>query len=206
MLSISIPQLLAYATALAVACAVPGPGVTSLMAKSLGNGSRAGFALLLGIIIGDLIYLTFAVFGLSLIASHFQLLFDAIRWGASLFLMYISWKFWTADQQEIETGNSEGSLFSAWLSGLALTLGNPKTIAFYLALLPLVIELNEITLHTWLFVLVPTTILVLLCVGMIYIVGAVSIRHYLSSKKSQSILYKGAAVIMFSTALSMFFK
>lgn len=79
-------------------------------------------------------------------------------------------------------------LLSAAVSGLTITLGNPKTIAFYLALLPLVINLETVSLATWGLMLVPLTVLVLLSVGALFVFGAVRIRHLLSSLRATAIV------------------
>lgn len=92
------------------------------------------------------------------------------------------------------------------VSGLAITLSNPKTIAFYMAILPLVISLNEITITIWSTVLVPTTLLILLLVGMIFIFGAKKASKFLSSTKSQRVILRGTALIMFAAAIGMLFK
>jgi len=82
-------------------------------------------------------------------------------------------------------------------------LVNPKTIAFYLALLPLVINLESVSLHTWGVVLVPLTIAVLFIVGGLFVLGAVRIRHLLASPRAQHYLFRGAALMMLGAALAM---
>lgn len=54
---------------------------------------------------------------------------------------------------------------SAWIGGFTITIGNPKTIAFYLALLPLVLNLATVSLRAWGPVLLPITVAVLAAVG-----------------------------------------
>lgn len=167
----------------------------------------SGFFLLSGLILGDLTYLSFAVFGLAMVAEHFSVFFQAVRWGAALYLCYLAWQFWFANHQpiEVEKTADRKEMLSALLSGLAITLGNPKTIAFYLAILPLIIELETVSLKTWGLILVPLTILVLLIVGALFIVAAVRIRHMLSSPRAQQNLFRGAATIMVVAAVSMLF-
>ncbi|MGV7961829.1 LysE family translocator [Photorhabdus tasmaniensis] len=205
---LEVSQILTYTAALTVAAAIPGPAMTALVARSVSNGALVGFSVLLGLIIGDLTYLSFAVFGLSIIANSFDTLFVAVRWGASLYLGYLAWQFWFANHQPIDEDQpiKKKELVAAWLSGLTLTLSNPKTIAFYLALLPLVINMESISLQNWGLMLVPLTVLVLLSVGAVFILGALSIRHSLSSERAQRILFRGAAVIMFGTAVTMLIK
>jgi len=202
---LDLTQVLTYSVALGIAAAIPGPGMAALVARSVSGGALSGFCLLLGLILGDLAYLSFAVFGLAMVAEHFNALFQLVRWGAALYLCYLAWQFWYASHQPIEVGMSvkKKELVSAALSGLTITLGNPKTIAFYLALLPLVINLEAVSLQTWALMLVPLTILVLLSVGALFIFAAVRIRHLLSSQRAQQQLFRGAATIMVAAAASM---
>jgi len=202
---LDLSQVLTYCAALGVAAAIPGPGMAALVARSVSGGALSGFCLLFGVILGDLTYLSFAVFGLAMIAEHFNALFQLARWGAAIYLCYLAWVFWFAEHQAIDSGKpvQRTELLSAAVSGLTITLGNPKTIAFYLALLPLVINLETVSLQTWALVLVPLTALVLLAVGAVYILGAIRIRHLLSSLRAQQRLFRGAAVIMAAAAAAM---
>lgn len=197
-------DIAAYAIALGIAAAIPGPGITALVARSVGSGSRAGFAMLTGIVLGDLLYLSFAVFGLALIAQSFNALFIVIRWASIAYLLYLAWQFWHAERHDMNSEDVRGKdLGAITLSGLALTLGNPKTIAFYLALLPLVLDLNSITVFNWAAVLVPVTVTVLLSVGSLYIFGAVAVRRILAGARAQRQLHRSAAVAMAGAAGSM---
>ncbi|MCW2101946.1 UNVERIFIED_ORG: threonine/homoserine/homoserine lactone efflux protein [Pseudomonas psychrophila] len=202
---LELSQALTYTAALGVAAAIPGPGMAALVARSVSGGALPGFSLLSGLILGDLVYLSFAVFGLSLIAHYFDALFVLVRACAAVYLGYLAWQFWWAEPQPVVLGRpiNKRELFSAWLSGLTITLGNPKTIAFYLALLPLVINLESVSLHTWSAVLVPLTIAVLFIVGGLFVLGAVRIRHLLASPRAQHYLFRGAALMMLGAALAM---
>lgn len=198
-------QVLTYMAALAVAAAIPGPGMTALVARSVNAGASTGFVMLIGLILGDLTYLSFAVFGLALLANSFSLLFILVKWGALLYLCYLAYCFWTAEHQDMHGQNSPNKkdFMSALISGYTITLGNPKTIAFYMALLPVVINLEQISIQSWIMVLVPTTIFVLLIIGATFILAALAVRKFLASKKAQTILHRGAATTMLGAAASM---
>lgn len=202
---LDLTQVLSYSVALGIAAAIPGPGMAALVARSVSGGAISGFCLLAGLILGDLTYLSFAVFGLVIIAEHFNALFQLVRWGAALYLCYLAWQFWFANHQAIEVSKpaKKKELLSAAISGLTITLGNPKTIAFYLALLPLVINLENVSLQSWGLILVPLTIVVLLSVGALFIFAALRIRQLLSSQRAQQKLFRGAAAIMVAAAASM---
>ncbi|POZ63073.1 LysE family translocator [Chromobacterium alticapitis] len=198
-------QILSYIAALGLAAAIPGPGMTALVARSISGGAIAGFIMLSGLILGDLIYLSLAVFGMAVIAHAYASIFTLINWAASLYLCLLAWQFWRHQPQavNIEQKTSGRQLASAWLSGLTITLGNPKTIAFYLAILPLVISLDSVSWQTWGLMLVPLTLLVLLAVGGVCILAALRIRHFLSSAAAQRLLFRSAGCIMMLAAFGM---
>lgn len=195
-------QTFAYITALAIAAAIPGPGMTALIARSIGSGAFTGFCMLLGLILGDLTYLSLGVFGLAMLAKTFSTLFILVKWCAIAYLCYLAWQFWHADHQAIDSNSNSGKkgAITACLSGFSITLANPKTIAFYLALLPVIISVENVSLQSWGLILVPLTILVLLSVGAVFILAAVSVRKSLSGKNAQRFLYRGAATAMLGTA------
>ncbi|CAI1596667.1 LysE family translocator [Serratia ficaria] len=198
-------QIISYIAALGLAAAIPGPGMTALVARSVSGGAVTGFTMLSGLILGDLIYLSIAIFGLAVIAHNYTSLFTLINWAASLYLCVLAWQFWRYQPQAIKIDQkaTRSELASAWLSGLTITLGNPKTIAFYLAILPLVISLDNVSLQIWGMMLVPLTVFVLLTVGAVFIFAALKIRHFLTSAKAQRLLFRSAGVIMLLAAVGM---
>jgi threonine/homoserine/homoserine lactone efflux protein len=194
--------------ALGLAAAIPGPGMTALVARSVSGGLVTGFTMLAGLILGDLIYLSIAVFGLAVIAHNYTSIFTLINWAASLYLCVLAWQFWCHQPQAININQkaTKRELASAWFSGLTITLGNPKTIAFYMAILPLVISLDNVSLQMWGGMLVPLTVFVLLCIGAVFILAALRIRHLLTSKKAQRRLFRSAGFIMMLAAAGMVIK
>ncbi|WP_313159719.1 LysE family translocator [Mixta calida] len=198
-------QILSYIAALGLAAAIPGPGMTALVARSVSGGAVTGFTMLTGLILGDLIYLSVAVFGLAVIANNYSSLFTLINWAASLYLCWLAWQFWRYQPQavDIDQRATRKELASAWFSGLTITLGNPKTIAFYLAILPLVISLDNVSLQMWGMMLVPLTIFVLLSVGAVFILAALKISHFLNSAEAQRLLFRSTGLIMLLAAIGM---
>jgi len=201
-------QILSYMAALGLAAAIPGPGMTALVARSVSGGLMTGFTMLAGLILGDLIYLSIAVFGLAVIVHNYTSIFTLINWAASLYLCVLAWQFWCHQPQAININQkaTKRELASAWFSGLTITLGNPKTIAFYMAILPLVISLDNVSLQMWGGMLVPLTVFVLLCIGAVFILAALRIRHLLTSEKAQRRLFRSAGFIMMLAAAGMVIK
>jgi threonine/homoserine/homoserine lactone efflux protein len=143
----TLAGLLVFAAAYALAVASPGPGIAAVVGQVLGRGIRTAPSLIAGILTGDLIWFTCAALGLAALAQAYAGIFLAIKWVGVAYLVFLAWKMWTspvdalqasADRKDI----SHGQLF---ISGLSLTLGNPKAIAFFMALLPAIVDLAQLS-------------------------------------------------------------
>ncbi|MEI5681681.1 MULTISPECIES: LysE family translocator [unclassified Mesorhizobium] len=193
-----------YAGALAIAAAIPGPGVTALVARALGSGFRSSLAMSLGLICGDLTYLTAVVLGLALVAQTFGTVFLVIKWLGVAYLAYLAWTFWTSGitPENIEARKGKGGLFTSFLAGLTVTLGNPKTMIFYLALTPTLVDLRTITVADY-GILAVVTVLVLLVVLVPYLALAAKARWLLKTPRALRTLNRTAAVFMAGAAAAI---
>ncbi|MDO9417682.1 LysE family translocator [Pararhizobium sp.] len=196
----SLATLLAYCAALLIAAAIPGPGMTAIVARALGSGFRETFFMGLGLILGDMVYLTAVILGLAFVAQTFTAAFMVIKILGALYLVYIAWKLWTAGifAQDIKAKTS-GNMAMSFLSGLLVTLGNPKTMLFYVALVPTLIDLNRIGLADY-GLLLAATFLVLLAVLIPYILLATRARTLLKQPRALKTLNRVAAGILGGTA------
>lgn len=193
--------LAAFTVAYAIAVLVPGPGVAAVVARALGGGFRAAFPMVLGILVGDLVYLVFALFGLAAIATWFGPVFVVIKWASALYLLYIAWQFWSAKPgtEQIGAKNDE-TRWKTFVSGFLLTMGNPKTIVFYLALLPTVVPLDKPITVLGFTELTAIVIVVLLIIGCGYAGLAAMARDFFTSSRALRNLNRTAGVIMAGAA------
>lgn len=188
--------MLTYAIALAIAAAIPGPGIAAVVGQSLGNGFRASFALSAGIAVGDIVYLTAAVAGLTAVTTLFSGAFLAIKMIGGLYLVYLAYRFWTNEAGlTTERLSRPRSNVKSFLAGLAVTIGNPKTIVFYLALLPTVLKLEDVTFARWM-ELCAITVIVLFIVLTPYAYFAAKARGMMKSVRALRILNRSAAAII----------
>lgn len=195
---------LAYTGALALAAAIPGPGVTALVARALGSGFRSSLAMSLGLVLGDLTYLTAVVLGLALVAQTFGMVFLVIKWLGVAYLAFLAWTFWTSGitPENIEARKGKGGLVSNFVAGLTLTLGNPKTMIFYLAITPTIVDLETITAADY-GILVVITVLVLLVVLVPYLALAAKARWLLKTPRALKALNRTAALFMAGAAAAI---
>ncbi|MBR0557296.1 LysE family translocator [Ciceribacter sp. L1K23] len=196
----TLTTIVAYCGALFIAAAIPGPGMTAIVARALGSGFRPTFFMGLGLILGDLIYLTAVILGLALVAKTFVLPFVIIKFLGVLYLVYIAWKLWTAGllPQDIKAERATNPWMS-FLSGLLVTLGNPKTMLFYVALVPTLLPLEAIGPADYV-MLVGLTFIVLMSVLLPYILLAAQARGLLKRPSALQALNRSAAGILAGTA------
>ncbi|MCK3780658.1 LysE family translocator [Ensifer sesbaniae] len=196
----TLAALIAYSGALFIAAAIPGPGVTALVARALGSGFRETFFMGLGVILGDMVYLTAVVLGLALIAQTFTTIFLVVKFAGVLYLGYIAWKLWTAGllPKDIKAKPSTNAAMS-FVSGLLVTLGNPKTMLFYVALVPTLIDIAAIGPRDY-GLLLTATFLVLLTVLVPYMLLAARARLLLKQPKALKALNRVAASVLAGTA------
>lgn len=196
--------LLAFCAAYAVATASPGPGIAAILARVLGRGLRGVPAFIAGFVVGDLFWFTIAATGLALLAQTFAVLFVAIKYAGAAYLLYLAWKLWTAPAQQAEVGldrrsDGAGRLF---LGGLAVTLGNPKVIVFFLALLPLVIDLENLSVVG--FVEIAALIVVILsAVLSAYALAAASARRLIASPRTMRAVNRTTGTVMAGAAVAI---
>jgi threonine/homoserine/homoserine lactone efflux protein len=197
----TLAGFLTYAGALAVAAAIPGPGVVALIARALGSGFRSALFMALGLVVGDLVYLTAVILGLALLAQTFGVAFLVIKWIGVAYLAWLAWTFWRTGIRTRHVGadQSRDGAFSSFLSGLLVTLGNPKVMVFYLAITPTIIDIASVTASDY-GVLLAITAMVLLIVLVPYLVLAARARWFLATPRALKILNRTAATFMAGAA------
>ena len=189
-----------YALALFVVALIPGPGITALVARALGTTFRESLAMAVGISLGDLIFLTAVVLGLSVVAQTFGFVFLVIKYVGAAYLAWMAYKIWTSGIVRTDVkAASRASVFQALMSGLFVTLGNPKAMLFYLALVPTIVDITKVTFADYL-ILLGVSMGVLLIVTIPYIALAAKARDLLRHPAALKQLNRASATFLAGTA------
>lgn len=199
-----ISALIVFAGALLVAAASPGPGLAALVARVLARGRSGAVAFTAGLAIGDVIWLAAAVTGLSALAQLFGGVFLVIKYLGAAYLLYLAWKLWTApvaaiDREAAPAAERPGRLF---LAGLAVTLGNPKVMVFYLALVPTLVDITTIS-PLGFAELALVTLAVLALVFGSYIALALRARHLFASPRALRRVNRATGTVMAGAAVAV---
>ncbi|SIT47033.1 conserved membrane hypothetical protein [Paraburkholderia ribeironis] len=139
-----------FAGALLLNAGTPGPSIAALVSRVITNGWRGVIPFVAAMWIGEMIWLSMAMAGLTAFAQTFQSGFQIIKWLGSAYLCWLAFKMWR--QPAAEVGNDlprRTSPLSMFGAGMAVTLGNPKIMVFYIALLPSLVDLSSVGLQEW---------------------------------------------------------
>jgi threonine/homoserine/homoserine lactone efflux protein len=199
----TLANLLVFALALCVAAGSPGPSVAALVARVLTNGLRDVLPFLAAMWLGEALWLGCAVAGLAVVARTLGVVFLVIKLIGVAYLLFLAWRMWFAptevSKSELPTGQSAWRMFGA---GLTVTLGNPKIMVFYLALLPTIVDLDRVRGTEWL-ELTAVTLFVLMTVDLAWALLAVRARRLLTSRKAVKIANRTSATMMAGAAAAI---
>jgi len=180
--------LLSFFGAIFIFMATPGPGVLAVVSRALGSGFSYAICMSAGMVLGDIVFLSLSLFGLSVIASKYSTLFLLIKVAGGLYLLYIGWKIVSSKTSYFDLEiKKRSSYIGDFLAGLFITLGNPKVIAFYVGFLPTFFDFSKMDKNS----IITIVSVVLLTLGTIltfYSYFAVKAKELIKEEKNQRIL------------------
>lgn len=199
----SLSALLIFAVALLVAAGTPGPSVAALVSRVFTNGLRDVLPFIAAMWLGEALWLTLAVTGLAALAQVFATVFIALKYAGAAYLLYLAWRMWRAPA-EIGQGSlpPERRPLRMFGVGLLVTLGNPKIMVFYVALLPTLVDMRALTLAGWA-ELTLTLLIVLAMVDLSWAFFAARARHLLRSRRALRIANRTSASVMAGAAVAI---
>lgn len=199
----ALSALLVFALALMVAAGSPGPGIAALVARVMSNGFRDVLPFLAAMWIGEILWMSFAVAGLAALAKTFATAFLLLKIAGIVYLLFLAVKMWLApaavDDGQLPSGRSPLRMFAA---GLTVSLGNPKIMVFYVALLPTLVDLSRVGPLAWA-ELALTMLVVMAAVDLSWALLAVRARRLLRSRRAVKVANRASATMMAGAAVVM---
>lgn len=116
----------------------PGPSNLYIMARSLAQGPRAGYAAALGMAVGSFIYVILTVLGIAAIFKYSPATYIGLKLCGAAYLVYLGYLYFDVSEYK-ESDKPEIKLISTGKilrQSLTVELTNPKTALFFLAFLP----------------------------------------------------------------------
>lgn len=140
-------EMLLYSGALAILFLTPGPVWVAVVARTLAGGYRAAWPLALGVAVGDVVWPLAAILGITWILSVFAGFMTVLRWAASAIFILMGVAIIRDAGRVIENDNqlTRPGIWAGFGAGIAVILGNPKAILFYMGVLPGFFNLSGLT-------------------------------------------------------------
>jgi len=201
----SLVSIFSFAIAIFVLAVTPGPGIFAIISRSLASGFKTTLLMIAGCVTGDIIFLLFAIMGMSVIAQTMGTLFLLVKIAGAGYLIFLGIKIWIAKPvpahlQQINRKKTIG--YGNYLSGLGITLANPKVILFYCGFLPTFMDLESMTgFDIFLVTIVLAIVLSVVLISYSYL--ASSARLFFSSTRSVKWLNRTAGTVMISAGAAI---
>jgi threonine/homoserine/homoserine lactone efflux protein len=143
----TMTAMIAYAAALLVDVATPGPAMFGVISTGLARRTSTAIAVGFGLALGDILLVSVALLGLVAIAATFGWVFAFVKYTGAAYLIWIGIKMWRSRLEPME-GRPTGSCRTLWNIGLGATmaLGNPMGVLFHASLMPLLLDLGSLTI------------------------------------------------------------
>jgi threonine/homoserine/homoserine lactone efflux protein len=178
---------LAYVATSAIVLAIPGPTILLVLSFSISQGRSATLPLVAGVALGDSVAITLSLIGLGTLLATSALWFTVIKWLGGLYLVYLGVKLLLSVRKAAPMQatavpvSSPAKLFG---NAFIVTALNPKSIIFFIALLPQFISAaHPTTPQLW---ILGITFVVLATIGAAsYALFATSVRRWLASPRAQ---------------------
>lgn len=129
---------LAFMAATAVMLAIPGPTILLVIGQSLGAGRRAALPLVAGVALGDLTAMALSLAGLGALMAASATLFTVLKFAGAAYLVWLGVKLWRAPVEE--GAMPPVTARRAFRDAYVVTALNPKSIAFFVAFVPLFVD------------------------------------------------------------------
>ena len=141
----TLESAIAFAIGMFFLALSPGPGLATIISRALASGPVAGLAVTGGLVLADFFFMGVAMVGLTAIATAIGPLFQIVKYAGAAYLVWLGYKAFRSSSPLMVAPRSGNGLVKDVGLGFLVTLGNPKAILFYSALLPTFLDMTAIT-------------------------------------------------------------
>jgi threonine/homoserine/homoserine lactone efflux protein len=146
-MTVTADQLLLYAGALLILFFTPGPVWVALTARALSGGFRQAWPLAVGVTVGDFLWPLLAILGVTWLVSVWGGFLEALKWVAAGIFLWMGWLLIRNAGAPIASDGrlTRPGMWAGFAAGVAVIVGNPKAILFYMGVLPGFFDLRSVT-------------------------------------------------------------
>ena len=199
----ALESAIAFAIGMFFLVLSPGPGLATIISRALASGPMAGLAVTAGLVLADFFFMGVAMVGLTAIAAAFGPFFQIVKYAGAAYLLWIGYRAFrsTASPLVVVPRSGKGMIKDVGL-GFLVTLGNPKAILFYSALLPTFLDMTRIRFADFL-ILAAIVVVVSYVVYGGYIFLAERSRRLLSSRAASRLFNRLTGSVLIGAGVAV---
>ena len=199
----ALDSAIAFAIGMFFLALSPGPGLATIISRARASGPMAGLAVTAGLVLADFFFMAVAMVGLTAIAAAFGPFFQIIKYAGAAYLLWLGYRALrsTASPLVVVPRSGAGTIKDIGL-GFLVTLGNPKAILFYSALLPTFLDMTRIRFADFL-VLAAIVVVVSYVVYGGYIFLAQRGRRFLSSRAASRLFNRLTGSVLIGAGVAV---
>ncbi|MEO5320339.1 LysE family translocator [Arthrobacter sp. CC3] len=139
---VPLSNLLTFALAAAVLIAVPGPSVLFVIGRSLALGRKGGLLSVLGNALGMVPQIVAVALGVGVALAQSVLLFTIVKFAGAAYLVFLGIQAirHRGTSTTAADPSRSGSTFRVLRQGFVVGATNPKSLVFFVAVLPQFVE------------------------------------------------------------------
>lgn len=165
---IDISQFILFIFTVVLINLTPGCDVMFVISQSLIH-KRNGVLAALGVSTGIFAYIILTVAGISIIIEQSTLVFNLLKIGGAVYLLYLAFKAFQAQPHfELKNKQKRSTEFSSYYRGTLTNLFNPKVGLFFLTFLPQFVHTDRGHVEKQLLILGMCFMVSATCVNVLY--------------------------------------
>lgn len=198
-------KLVAFTLVTATTSLVPGQSMLFVMGQAIWRGARSGWAALLGMQIGYLVWWLFAAFGLGTLAKAYPFVFRLLAVAG---VLYLAWLGMAAIRHSFRVGDDDaeparGPSRHAFRDGILVAIGNPKSLIYMVAIIPPFVDPSN-SVGWQIATLALVALLADLLIGGIYIGAGRRLSRAMERAATRKWIDRGIGVCFIAIAAAIF--
>ncbi len=136
---VPLPNLVAFALVAIPIILLPGPSVLFIIGRSLSLGRVGGLLSVVGNAIGGLVVVAAVAFGVGIVIAQSIVLFTIVKIAGAAYLIYLGVQAIRHRRAGVDARAAATGHAAPWrllVQGVIVGVTNPKTIVFFIAVLP----------------------------------------------------------------------
>ncbi|MDR6504964.1 LysE family translocator [Arthrobacter oryzae] len=197
---VPLSNLLTFALAAAVLIAVPGPSVLFVIGRSLALGRKGGLLSVLGNALGMIPQIVAVALGVGVALAQSVLLFTIVKFAGATYLVFLGVQAIRHRGRSTTAADPSrsASTFRVLREGFIVGATNPKSLVFFVAVLPQFVEYTAGAIPLQLAVLGAVFLLIALVSDSIWAIAAGTARQWFarSPRRISTLSTTGGAMMI----------